>query len=471
MWVLFTLLCYFFTTSNGATPNGWETHLSPDLRVYYYNPTLDISQWEKPETGYEISLSPSDMEKGGSAEKSQSYEQIKIQKFFLRASEPANPGAITLSLQMDLKRINRLEKHAKRWNGPITAAILVQTSKLDDFKRYVDLLNPEIKKRVTIHACISQSQWRHYPINFMRNTALEDISTQWTFVIDSDEDTVFPMSVYRDEVIRAIDQHSSSDISKTVFTVTSWQWGSDKKGEFPQSRAALKGMYSAHIIDVKAPHFHQAYEPPSLPLSKWLNLESAQYTRYADNYEPYYIIRTGVAPKFDPRFKGWGGNKVIQSLTMAVNRYKFLVLPKVFTFVDDTPKQSQNHAPPSDPHLFDIAWKEIGSKHGCGSCSVWGCVSVCPWLVEGEGKATAVSLSSKKETEIKNNDQIPILSENKKEDVIEKQQVDTKTKLPIPVSPKSINIEPVKTKQLIENPAKVEQPLPQNQVNLAPKLI
>ena len=47
---------------------------------------------------------------------------------------------------------------------------------------------------------------------------------------------------------------------------------------------------------------------------------------------------------------GWGGNKAIQTLTMAAEAYHFIALPNVFNFADDVPDAP--HAPAADPDFI-----------------------------------------------------------------------------------------------------------------------
>jgi hypothetical protein len=282
---------------------------------------------------------------------------------------------------MDIRRIERIKHHQTRWQGPISVAVLLTGQ---DIPKLTSFLDREKLDNVTVHMCVASFQWPHYPINFMRNVALRDVKTKWSFVLDTDEDTVFPMTNYQHEVIRALAIMPSINLDKSVFAVTSWQWGTEKKEQPPTSVMSIKTRMAGHVIDVKAPHFRKAYTPPSITPDKWFNMDRAHSTRFGDSYEPYYIVKTGSAPPFDPRFRGWGANKSIQTFTMAVNHYKFIVLPNVFTFVDDTPSRSWDHSPPPDPEMVDQAWKEMGAKHGCSTCDLWSCIERCPSLLPDE---------------------------------------------------------------------------------------
>jgi hypothetical protein len=249
-----------------------------------------------------------------------------------------------------------------------------------------------LKRNMNVHVAVAYSQWSHYPINRMRNFAMEGVTTQWTYVVDTDEDTMYSMSVYSKELYRAISRISSPDLRKTIFAVTSWQWATEHKGRYPgSSKADLAELYNRRAVTVKAPQFPRAYKPPTISFDTWFGMNDVKATGFSDSYEPYYIGVTGAIIEFDPRFAGWGGNKSIQTLTMATSGYRFMVLPNVFTFVPDVPSQSSRHSPPPDPRIIENAWKEIGRQHGCSSCNPTSCVRNCPWIVDPRRMSVAGS--------------------------------------------------------------------------------
>jgi len=153
-------------------------------------------------------------------------------------------------------------------------------------------------------------------------------------------------------------------------------------------------MKRTGIVTLKADHCKGAYSPPGMSLNSWFTMSTAREVKYVDMYEPYFLALTGSFPDFDPRFRGWGGNKSIQEFQMAVDGYKFILLPNVFTFVPETPNEGKMHPPPSDPYLIDRAWQEIGSKRGCSSCTFWACIQNCPGLVNKNSMASSAASSS-----------------------------------------------------------------------------
>jgi len=314
-----------------------------------------------------------------------------------RAARRPAEDDITLSLQCDISRVSVLLEHVERWKGPISISILTTVDDIEKLTSVLSTASPDFIRNVDIHVATKKSKWSHYPINTMRNLALANIESKWVFVLDIDEDTIFSMSEYKAEIHNAITQNPDSNPSKTVFAVTSWQYATNSKGSYPSSKSSLLDLWNSGVVTVKAPHFPPAYTP-SIGLNAWANLKSSTTFSFTDLYEPYYIRRVTRAPEFDTKFIGWGYNKSIQTFTMAVNGFRYVVLPNVFTFVTDTPEQSFNHKPPADPNLPNLAWNQLGKLRGCDECDPNNCIKKCPWLLPfKKGGVTKIEMEPPKE--------------------------------------------------------------------------
>eukprot|EP00298_Acanthocystis_sp_HF-20_P014406 c20758_g1_i2.p1 GENE.c20758_g1_i2~~c20758_g1_i2.p1 ORF type:complete len:447 (+),score=190.17 c20758_g1_i2:28-1341(+) len=380
---------------NPTPPDEWIQFLSPDNQIYYHNPFRQISVWEKP-TGKDFQSLVPEIGLDSSLMGTTREPRASIQKFFWKATESPQKNSITLSLQMDLSRLTKLEKQAENWKGPMNVAVILTSNTKPQLQKFVNEMSDKLKKNMNLHACFVDRRWRHYPINEMRNIAKADIETQWTFIVDADENVVFSHEVYLEELKKV---SANYNIKKTVFPVTSWQYS--KKADlsrYPSSKSALLDLKNSGVIELKAAHAPVAYSPPGVSLDKWFTLSTAQDVRFNDGYEPYYLALTGSIPDFDPRFRGWGGNKCIQTFQMAIDGYKYVLLPNVFTFVPDTPDQSKRHGPPPDPYLIERAWTELGEKRGCRSCTYWGCIQNCPFLIDRKSTSASASASSSSAT-------------------------------------------------------------------------
>lgn len=63
-----------------------------------------------------------------------------------------------------------------------------------------------------------------------------------------------------------------------------------------------------------------------------LNTTDPYPISYRDGFEPYVIGALDAIPQYDPRFRGYGENKVSHLYSCAADGMGFQVLPNVFVF-------------------------------------------------------------------------------------------------------------------------------------------
>merc|ERR1712176_1193381 len=110
--------------------------------------------------------------------------------------------------------------------------------------------------------------------------------------------------------------------------------------------------------------------------------DKSERLTYRDSWEPYFITRRSTLPPFDERFVGFMGNAAVHMLKMAVQGHTFILLPDLFTFSNDTVKDSVKLRVPKDPVLLIKAYKEIGDSAGCPLCVLGNCLAHCPWVLD-----------------------------------------------------------------------------------------
>ena len=79
--------------------------------------------------------------------------------------------------QGDHERLKSIDQHARNWRGPISFAVLVHPGQewlLDEFLKHSSV---EFRTFVDVHLCVAGGPFEHYPINKMRNLAIEGSST------------------------------------------------------------------------------------------------------------------------------------------------------------------------------------------------------------------------------------------------------------------------------------------------------
>jgi len=312
--------------------------------------------------------------------KSQAFN-FEFAPMYQKAWEAESSEGITLCLQSDLSRMNRLEPLARSWQGPISWAVLVTNDddkwKLDD---YLKNAPDSVKKYISVHMCRAQESPKSYPINVMRNHAMRNVNTPWIYLMDMDESVSAKMSDHMHQVSLA---EGSSSTTKPAYVVMSWQWTGGDMRDVPTNKEQLRKLKEQGLVGQKAPYNPKGYAAKDVSHGEWLNLSSPKATKFQDMYEPYYIARAAQVLDFDPRFVGYGSNYYVQCLELAASHFTFVVLPEVFNFADENPEARKWRAA-MDEGKRNKAFNELGTMYGCGDgkCSVYSCVQNCPGLFE-----------------------------------------------------------------------------------------
>ena len=137
-----------------------------------------------------------------------------------------------------------------------------------------------------------------------------------------------------------------------------------------QSKTELKTLFDQEKVQI----FHQwctvCYNYYDYP--KWFSLEDKEtiYSAYEINYklsfEPYFIASNVQTPYYDPRFRGYGYNKVVHAYQLAKQKFKFKVLSDTF-LVHDGIKSETNGVgaveQEENTKLFRIAKADLNSLH------------------------------------------------------------------------------------------------------------
>ncbi|KAK2178031.1 hypothetical protein NP493_565g02024 [Ridgeia piscesae] len=106
---------------------------------------------------------------------------------------------ITLVTQMTSERHDKLYRLAVRWTGPISVSIyLNRTSSLNAYtKKLKELLAP--RKNIAIH--IVKESGEFFPVNFLRNIALDNAATKYVFLTDIDFEPMPQLDIRLQEYI------------------------------------------------------------------------------------------------------------------------------------------------------------------------------------------------------------------------------------------------------------------------------
>ncbi|XP_063384625.1 xylosyl- and glucuronyltransferase LARGE2s-like isoform X2 [Cydia fagiglandana] len=234
---------------------------------------------------------------------------------------------VTLVLQLSMDRLQFLERLVKHWEGPLSAAIYLsdcEVGVLESFiKDFSDTLS--VRKNIGYHL-VFKHESTHYPVNYLRNVALENVNTPYVFLMDVD---FVPMAGLYDH-LRSVIKLVNPYPQKICLVVAAFETRRYRLSP-PRNKTALLARLAARRGADVAP-FRALEWPPghrATNYSRWATATQPYQVDWENHYEPYIVVHRSV-PKYDTRFSGFGWNKVSHSVELRALGYKVVVLPGAF---------------------------------------------------------------------------------------------------------------------------------------------
>jgi hypothetical protein len=193
---------------------------------------------------------------------------------------------------------------------------------------------------VLVHA--SSGAWAFdnlglYPINTLRNVALNATRSEFGLFLDVD----FVTSGSAAEAYALLSSRGYDAMMrerKRVFVLPAFELVGDayKNGgpvvnidAMPRSKAALKQAVRDRLVQ----QVHQSKYAPAhhaTNYTRWYESVEPYSVVYEHEFEPYFIGRIADMPPWDERFVGYGYDKVVHVMTLAVQRFELVVQPQLF---------------------------------------------------------------------------------------------------------------------------------------------
>ena len=249
----------------------------------------------------------------------------------------ASPVAddVTLVAQLSMDRLQMLESLCKHWEGPISLALYMSDAEAQQFLRFA--LSSEIlmsRKNVGYHVVYKDGQF--YPVNYLRNVALQQVQSPYVFLSDID---FLPVAGLYDYLRKAAGMMDAA-ASKKALVVPAFET-QRYRFTFPTSKAELLSMLDMGTLFTFRYHvWPQGHAPTNF--AKWRTATTPYKVNWDHDFEPYVVVPREL-PLYDQRFVGFGWNKVSHILELDALGYEFIVLPNAFII-------HMPHAP-----SFDIA--------------------------------------------------------------------------------------------------------------------
>lgn len=240
---------------------------------------------------------------------------------------------LTLVTQLSNDRLERLENLAAEWHGPISAVVFVPKSGIRSLIREILFKRelPFARLKLTILVSNDPSV---YPINFMRNLAIENANSDMVFV--TDVDFIPSPWFYADFLIKKRMKYIRKLTKlKYTFVVPAFQFARRPSCLDLSSCSFIKTddlKILAANGEVSLFHPNGKGQLP-INLKLWLlkGSELSYNVEWEEWFEPYMIFRKSALSDFnanyyDERFYNRGRNKMILPLYMQSLGFKFAVL-------------------------------------------------------------------------------------------------------------------------------------------------
>lgn len=273
-----------------------------------------------------------------------------------------NAPDFTLVVQFSMDRFPSFEKLCENWNGPISAAIFAsdyETSILESFYKNSDVLNK--RSNIGYHIVFKTSHNDVYPINLLRNIALQQANTKFVFLLDVDFVPNSELYTYLQVFFSEI-----PDTGKKAYIVPAFE-NLYYNLQIPQNKSQLVNL----IKQGKITTFHSyIWEEGhrATDFERWYDTDEHYTVKWQKNFEPYLVMRKDLCPFYDKRFAGFGWNKVTHVMELDAAGFEFIVLPHHFVV--------------HQPHQSSVYLKQFRKENQHRDCLQWYKISFVSYLVE-----------------------------------------------------------------------------------------
>jgi hypothetical protein len=247
--------------------------------------------------------------------------QFKFDVFCIHYDYPldVNGTDVTLVTQLTIDRLSVFESLCERWNGPISAAFYLDDNEVKNLKRYVKE-SQILSSRTNVGYHVVYREGLFYPINYLRNIALNAINTEYIFLVDVD---FLPSNQLYQVLRNKIITYMINQRKKRCFVIPAFEI-QEKDFRFPETKYELLIYLESNKI---IPFYYQTWPTGHEPTDydKWRTSTEPYLIKWKPDYEPYIVIDKGV-PRYDNRFVGYGWNKISHIMEVAASGYEFMVL-------------------------------------------------------------------------------------------------------------------------------------------------
>ena len=233
---------------------------------------------------------------------------------------PRDTYDVTLTTQLSMDRLHMVELLSTHWDGPMSIALYASDQEAHLVLQYMNS-SPTLKSRKDIGIHIVYKTGNFYPVNYLRNVALENTHTSHVFLSDIDFLPMVGLYRYLCEAARVLSSGNRALVIPAFETQV-------YKFDFPSNKQELLKMLSDGQVYTFRHHIWPRGHAPT-NYDHWKTAKVPYLIKWAPDFEPYILVSRNVT-KYDERFVGFGWNKVSHSMELNAQGYDFVVLPDAF---------------------------------------------------------------------------------------------------------------------------------------------
>ncbi len=273
-----------------------------------------------------------------------------------RSAKTRTPQDITLVTQLSIDRMTALANQCAVWGGVISVAVhvpLVDGSVvsedphlsgsplsaplkvLEDFHASQEAIGRcKLDMMYVYEEVPSMEEVGLYPVNALRNRALQLASTEMVALVDADfiPNTDLSMDVADPEhyeVLRRATANRQAIVLPALEMLVEGPEGERLAIKAAEDKEAVRRM----MRNDRLQGFHMdgfVNGHRATDFDRWMDAEVAYRAVYEEGYEPYVIVQRSMVPWYDERFKGYRKNKVVHLMHMHHLGMQFVVTPRAW---------------------------------------------------------------------------------------------------------------------------------------------
>ena len=244
--------------------------------------------------------------------------------FFIPSVDPPATNDVTLIAQLSMDRLQMLEKIAKQWRGYMSIVIYTMDYELEAIQLFISRCR-DLRSRNNIDYHIVFQAGEFYPVNYLRNVAMNFSSTEAVLISDVD---FLPMEGLDNRLKDWLSKENSLSSSyNRAYIVPAFET-LRYRFSTPEDKSQLIQMWDDGLIDTFR-HFEWPRGHSATNYTFWRESYSIYRVQWDMDFEPYVLLPRKVA-LFDERFVGFGWNKVSFIIELDAVGIELWVLPDVF---------------------------------------------------------------------------------------------------------------------------------------------